>query len=322
MSDVWYSPVIYGAPPDPESIHSFAKRMYANLKCDHNGTAWKSGAAATHLKRKMTSKPMCDVKVLSIPDLDEIMPKPTPQTKAKCHAPSAHDSDEVEEVPPVVRKSTQLQPRVVILSINIGDSEYSPDDKTSIDEGSDTEGVRHKCSFDDVEHTPKRLANNPKPIKPPSISPITLLSKGKGKSLNTATDIAVGDQYDTLADGRQVSHGSRNSIDDTGCASKELVISPMPVKSLLACPTTSFSKDNGNSQDITTNKATNVSPHVQLGPDASEANQSHSSTISMTLLPSPDEDGHMEIPQKTQCPALVIRMHPWQPTNAACPSPT
>ncbi|KIK12778.1 hypothetical protein PISMIDRAFT_69945, partial [Pisolithus microcarpus 441] len=46
------SPVIYGAPPDPESKHSFAKRMYANLKCDRNGAAQKSSAAATRLKRK------------------------------------------------------------------------------------------------------------------------------------------------------------------------------------------------------------------------------------------------------------------------------
>ncbi|KAI5989488.1 hypothetical protein EDD15DRAFT_2198454 [Pisolithus albus] len=73
----------------------------------------------------------------------------------------------------------------------------------------------------------------------------------------------------------------------------------MHVESLAVCPTASSSKDNGNSEDITTNEATNVSPHIQSGPDASEANQSRSSTISMTILPSPNEDGRTEIPQKT-----------------------
>ncbi|KAI5988554.1 hypothetical protein EDD15DRAFT_2172450, partial [Pisolithus albus] len=35
--DLHGSPIIYGAPPDTDSKHAFAKRMYANLKCDRHG---------------------------------------------------------------------------------------------------------------------------------------------------------------------------------------------------------------------------------------------------------------------------------------------
>ncbi|KIK20358.1 hypothetical protein PISMIDRAFT_39028, partial [Pisolithus microcarpus 441] len=35
--DLHGSPVIYGAPLDPDLKHAFAKRMYANLKCNHHG---------------------------------------------------------------------------------------------------------------------------------------------------------------------------------------------------------------------------------------------------------------------------------------------
>ncbi|KIK23452.1 hypothetical protein PISMIDRAFT_10935 [Pisolithus microcarpus 441] len=157
------SPVIYGAPPDSDSKYAFTKRMYANLKCDCNGAACKSSASATRLKKKKNSKSACDIEVISIPDSDEIMPNPVPHAKVKHPAPSVHDSDEIEEIPPVVRKSTWLQPRVVIVrppalkkhtrrvvksdendddSVDIGDSEYNPNNKVSSDEGSDTEEVQ------------------------------------------------------------------------------------------------------------------------------------------------------------------------------------
>ncbi|KIK13444.1 hypothetical protein PISMIDRAFT_17980 [Pisolithus microcarpus 441] len=199
-----WSPVIYGTPPDSDLKHAFAKRMYANLKCDHNGAAHKSSASATHLKKKKTGKSTCDVEVISIPDSDEIMPNAVPHTKVKHPAPSVDDSDEIEEIPLVVRKSTWLQPRVMIVqptalkkhtrqvvksdkndddSVNIGDLEYNPDDKASGDEGSDPEEARvadegnvledkrqsssckHKCTFDNTGCTSKRLAINPKPVK-------------------------------------------------------------------------------------------------------------------------------------------------------------
>ncbi|KAI6028167.1 hypothetical protein EDC04DRAFT_2605817 [Pisolithus marmoratus] len=195
------SPVIYGAPPESDSKHAFAKRMYANLKCNCNGAACKSSASTTHLKKKKTSKPMHNIEVISIPDSDEIMPNPVPHTKAKCPAPSVHDLDEIKEISPVVRKSTWLQLRVVILwpsvskkctrqvaesedndddSVDIGNLEYNPNDKASSNQESDTKEARvaeegnvlederqslshkRKCTFDNTGHDLKRLANNPK----------------------------------------------------------------------------------------------------------------------------------------------------------------
>ncbi|KAI6119024.1 hypothetical protein EDD16DRAFT_1519579 [Pisolithus croceorrhizus] len=305
-----WSPVIYGAPLDSDSKHASAKRMYANLKCDHLGTAQKSSVAATHLKKKTSGKSTHDVKVISIPDSDEIIPDPAPQTKAKCHPSSAPNSDKVEEIPLVIRKSTQLQPRKPTRqvvksedddndSINM-DSEYNPDDKVSINDGSSTEGVmiededsvledegqlsscmhKHKHTFDDTGHASKRLANNTKPVRPLSISPVPLSYKGKGKSLDIATNRAVGKEDDVSADEGQ----------------ERLAISPMPVKSPPANPATSSSKDKENKQNITTNKTTDMPPHAQPGQDAPKANHSCLHTILMTPLPPPNEDGHTEAP--------------------------
>ncbi|KAI6016734.1 hypothetical protein EDC04DRAFT_2903029 [Pisolithus marmoratus] len=314
--------------------------MYANLKCDHDGAAHKSSASATCLKKKKTSKPMHDIEVISIPDSDEIMPNPVPHMEAKHPAPSVHDSDEIKEISPVVKKSTQLQPRVVILqpsvskkctrqvvksedddddSVNIGNSEYNPDNKASSNQESDTEEARaveegnvledkrqtllckRKCTFDDTGHDSKRLANNPKPVKLPLINPVTLSSKGKGKILNIATNVAVGNKDDALQDERQMSHGCRSTFDDTECASKRPAISPMHIKSPPIHPAMSSSMDKGNSQHVTGNKTTDVLPHTESSLDASKADWSLH-TISLSLLPSPDEDGHMEIPKIIQSP--------------------
>ncbi|KIK14923.1 hypothetical protein PISMIDRAFT_16907 [Pisolithus microcarpus 441] len=331
------SPVIYGAPPDSNSKYAFAKQMYANLKCNPNGAARKSSTSATCLKKK-NGESVHDVEVISIPDSDEIMPNPVPHAKVKHPAPSVHDSDEIEEIPPVIRKSTWLQPRVVIVqppaskkctrqvvesdknnddSVDIGDLEYNPDDKASSDEGSDTEEVRVadegnvlederqslsckcKCTFDDTAHTSKRLATNPKPVKTPSTNPITLSSKGKGKSLNITADVAVENEDDALGDERQMSHEYRVPCDDTECPSKRPAINMMLIESPPTHPAMSSSRDKGNSQNVTDNKATDISPHTESGLDASEANQSLH-TISLTPLPSPDEDGHIGIPKKIQ----------------------
>ncbi|KAI6004800.1 hypothetical protein EDD15DRAFT_2359662 [Pisolithus albus] len=242
---------------------------------------------------------------------DEIIPNPTPQTTAKSRRTSTRDSNEVEEIPSIVRKSSQLQPRVVIVrsskskkptrcvvnsedddndSIDAVDSEYNPDDKASDNDGSDTEGVSiededsvlederqsssHKCkhTLDDTERAPKRLANNPKPVFPPHISPVSTLSKGKGKSLDVTAGQAVGYADETSADEAHASHASRSIFDDAGHASKMLAISPMPVDPPPVYPDTSSSKDKS-------------------GRDASEVNQSRSHTISATLPTSPDNDG-------------------------------
>ncbi|KIK16805.1 hypothetical protein PISMIDRAFT_15592 [Pisolithus microcarpus 441] len=330
------SPVIYGAPLDPDLKHAFAKRMYANLKCDRHGAVWKSSAATTRLKKKTTGKSTREVEVISIPDSDEILPNLTPQTKAKFRPSPAHDSNEVEEIPPIVRKSSRLQPRVVIVrsstlkkptrqvvdseddnndSVDVGDSEYNPGDKASNNDGSDTEGVsirdedsvlederqsllrKRKRTLDDAGRTPKRLANHPKPVRPPPISPVCTSSKSKGKGLDIATSRAVGYE-DDMADEGQVSHGSRSIFDDTGRTSERLTISPMPVDPPPVYPDTSSSKDKGSGQRITTDETTDVSRHAQSGRDTSEANQSHSHTTSTTLLTSPNDDGCMEVPRK------------------------
>ncbi|KAI6032147.1 hypothetical protein BKA83DRAFT_4122535 [Pisolithus microcarpus] len=101
-----------------------------------------------------------------------------------------------------------------------------------------------------------------------------------------------------LADEAQASHASRSTLDDAGHASKMLAISPMPVDPPPVYPDTSSSKDKGSSRHITTNETTDVSCHAQSGQDASEANQSHSHTISATLPTSPDDDGCVEAPRK------------------------
>ncbi|KAI6006970.1 hypothetical protein EDD15DRAFT_2358040 [Pisolithus albus] len=316
------SPVIYGAPPDTDSKHAFAKRMYANLKCDRHGAARKSIAATTRLKKRTTGKSTREVEVISIPDSDEIIPIPTPQTKAKSRPTSARDSNEVEEIPSIVRKSSRLQPRVVIVqsskskkptrrvvdsedddndSIDAVDSEYNPDDKASNNDGSDTEGVsiededsvlederqssscKRKRTLDDTGRAPKRLAKNPKPVLPRHISPVSTLSKGKGKSLDVAAGRAVGYADETSADEAHTSHASRSVFGDAGHASKTLAISPMPVDPPPVYPDTSSSKDKS-------------------GRDASEANQSRSHTISATLPTSPD-DGCVEVPRKIRTSA-------------------
>ncbi|KIK11681.1 hypothetical protein PISMIDRAFT_19328 [Pisolithus microcarpus 441] len=332
------SPIIYGTPPDSDSKHAFAKRMYANLKCDRNGAARKSSASATRLKKKKTGKSTCDVKVISIPDSDEIMPNTVPHTKVKRPAPSADDSDEIEEIPPVVRKSTQLQPRVVIVrpaaskkhtrqvvesdendddSVDVGDSEYNPDDKASGDEGSNPEEARvadegdvlederqsssckRKCTFDDTGRASKRLAINPKPVKRPSINPMSLSYKGKGKSSSIVADVAVENEDNTLEDERHTSHESRTTFDDNEGTSKRPAISPMLIESPPICPATLSSRDKGNSQNVIDDETTDVSPHAESGLDASEANQGLHA-ISSTVLPLPDEGGHVGIPKKIQ----------------------
>ncbi|KAI6117753.1 hypothetical protein EV401DRAFT_2072304 [Pisolithus croceorrhizus] len=186
--------------------------MYANLKCDHHGAAWKSSATATCLKKKTPSKSTQDVEVISILDSDEIIPIPTPQTKAKHRAPSSCDSDKVEETPLVVRKSTQHQPQVMIVqssrlkksdnnnndSTNIGGLEYHPSEKASINKSSDAEDTtlnedsvlegegqsshKCKCTFNNAGHASKRLAGSPNLVKPCSITPITLLSRGEAQA--------------------------------------------------------------------------------------------------------------------------------------------
>ncbi|KAI6038107.1 hypothetical protein EDC04DRAFT_2604295 [Pisolithus marmoratus] len=262
------SPVIYGAPPESDLKHAFSKRMYANLKCDCDGAAHKSSTSATHLKKKKTSKPMHNIKVISIPDSDEIMPNLVPHMKAKCPAPS-HTRQVVES------KDNDND------SVDISNSEYNPDDKVSINQESDTEEARVaeegnvlederwplsckcKCTFDNTGHNSKRLANNPKPVKLPSINPITLSSKGKGKILNIAANVAVGNKDDTLQDERQMLHGCRTTFDDTECASKRPAISQTLIKSPPIHPATSSSMDKGNSQDVTSDKATDVSPHAE-----------------------------------------------------------
>ncbi|KAI5981523.1 hypothetical protein EDD15DRAFT_2379435 [Pisolithus albus] len=339
------SPVIYGAPPDSDSKHAFAKRMYANLKCDRNGAARKSSASATRLKKKKTGKSTRDVEVISIPDSDEIMPNAVPHTKVKRPAPSADDSDEIEEIPPVVRKSTRLQPRVVIVrpaaskkrtrqvvesdendddSVDVGDSEYNPDDKASGDEGSNPEEARvadegdmlederqsssrkRKRTFDDTGRASKRLAINPKPVKRPSINPASLSYKGKGKSSSIVADVAVENEDDTLENERHTSHESGTTFDDTERTSKRPAISPMLIESPPICPAALSSRDKGNSQNVIDDKTTDVSPRAESGLDASEANQG-SHAISSAVLPSPDEDGHVGIPKKIQTPVLSVQ---------------
>ncbi|KIK11682.1 hypothetical protein PISMIDRAFT_19329 [Pisolithus microcarpus 441] len=323
----------------------FAKRMYANLKCNRNGAARKSSASATRLKKKKTGKSTCDVEVISIPNSDEIMPNAVPHTKVKRPAPSADDSDEIKEIPPVVRKSTWLQPRVMIVrptaskkrtrqvvesdendndSVDVGDSEYNPDDKASGDEGSNPEEARvadegdvlederqsssrkRKRTFNDTGRASKRLAINPKPVKRPSINPMSLSYKGKGKSSSIVADVAVENEDNTLEDERHTSHESRTTFDDTEGTSKRPAISPMLIESPPICPATLSSRDKGNSQNVIDDETTDVSPHAESGLDASEANQG-SHAISSTVLPSPDEGGHVGIPKKIQSPVLSVQ---------------
>ncbi|KAI6115885.1 hypothetical protein F5141DRAFT_1212476 [Pisolithus sp. B1] len=258
MHDALYyswSPVIYGAPLDSDSKHASAKRMYANLKCDCLGTAQKSSVAATCLKKKTSGKSTHDVEVISIPDSDEIIPDPAPQTKAKCHPSSAPNSDKVKEIPLKPTRQVVKSEDDNNDSINM-DSEYNPDDK-------------HKHTFDDTGHASKRLANNTKPVRPLSTSPVPLSYKGKGKSLDIATNRAVGKEDDVSADEGQ----------------ERLAISLMPVESPPANPATLSSKDKENKQNITTNKTTDMPPHAQPGQDAPKANHSCSHTILMTPFP-------------------------------------
>ncbi|KAI6015409.1 hypothetical protein BKA83DRAFT_4498673 [Pisolithus microcarpus] len=340
------SPVIYSAPPDSNSKHAFAKRMYANLKCNHNGAACKSSTSATRLKKKKTGKSMHNIEVISIPNSDEIISNMVPHAKVKRPVTSVHDSDEIKEIPPVVRKSTQLQPRSEENnddSVDIGDSEYNPDDKASTSggfevlvfpvnyglyRGSNTEEARvsdagsvlederqslsckHKCTFDDTGHALKRLAINPKPVMQPSINPVSLSYKGKGKSSSIAADVAVENEDDTLEDERHMSYESRTTFNDTECTSKRPAISPMLIESPPTCPAVLSSRDKGNSQTVIDNKTTDVSPHAKSGLDASEANQSLHA-ISSTLLPSPDKGGCVEIPKKIQQKSPIHSIQHW-----------
>ncbi|KAI6038052.1 hypothetical protein EDC04DRAFT_2604340 [Pisolithus marmoratus] len=295
---------------------------------------------------------------------------PDAQTETKLCPSSVHNSNEVKEIPSIVRKSSHFNPELQVVdseddSIDIGDSEYNPDDKVSNNDGSNTEGMSigdedsvseddrqsssHKCkhTLDDTGHPPKRPANNPKPVRPPPISPISMLSKSKGvsigdedsvlednrqsssckckhtlddarcapkspannpkpvgplpispvsmlskskgKNLDITASRAVGYEDDMLVGEGQASHGSRSIFDDAWCTSERLAISPMPVDPSPVYPNTSSSKDKGSSQCITTNKTTDVSCHDQLGHNTSKVNQSHSHTISTTLVTSPDD---------------------------------
>ncbi|KIK81910.1 hypothetical protein PAXRUDRAFT_40111, partial [Paxillus rubicundulus Ve08.2h10] len=141
-------PVIKGTAPEHDSPHPCAKRMFCNLKTDHQGLPLKYNPAATHIKKRTAHMPLQNVETIYIPNSDNIVEVVENKSKTCCVAPSVHESDGIEEVPRPSKKHISKRPEVVITRSakllkkvtttfadddlsSLSGSEYQPEEDTS-----------------------------------------------------------------------------------------------------------------------------------------------------------------------------------------------
>ena len=106
-------PVIIGATPTPDSLHAFAKRLFADGLMDRTGPPRKGNVAATHMKKKKNLPALAAQEKITIVNLEDSAPRK--KGKEKVLPPmltgdtlSLFDSDEMQEVPPAAVKKRFL----------------------------------------------------------------------------------------------------------------------------------------------------------------------------------------------------------------------